>query len=233
MTASLLRFARQSESRLVPLQLASDQRLPLSTEILESSFGLFKQLERQHSKGGFTCLLAAYDCLLHASTPESIRRDFRAVSVKQMKAWVTDNLGQTLASKRQSPNRLPRVPQRRLTFNKTIHTKYRIAAWGSLFTIPPRLENGYRIIFRYLAVGKNERCGMNTFGNVETTFLNQCQRLFDDFFSEVCFRLILGVEGAFEPLSADAKYKVKMTEPFLPKECHICFSDRIGLPTET
>ena len=96
-TASLLRFVRQSES-----QLAEGQRLPMSTEILESSFGLFKQLERQHSKGGFTSLLAAYGCLLHASTPESIRRDFAQVSVKDMRAWVTDNLGQTLASKRQT-----------------------------------------------------------------------------------------------------------------------------------
>ena len=34
--------------------------MPLSTEILESSFGLYKQLERQHSKGGFTTLLAAF-----------------------------------------------------------------------------------------------------------------------------------------------------------------------------
>ena len=44
-------FVRQSETKL-----AEGQRLPLSTEILESSFGLFKQLERQHSKGGFTSL---------------------------------------------------------------------------------------------------------------------------------------------------------------------------------
>lgn len=96
-TARLLRFVRQSES-----PLAAGQRLPLSTEILESSFGLFKQLERQHSKGGFTSLLAAYGCLLHASTPQSIRRDFAQVSVQDMQAWVTEHLGQTLASKRQT-----------------------------------------------------------------------------------------------------------------------------------
>ena len=96
-TACLLRFVRQSESKL-----AAGQRLPMSTEILESSFGLFKQLERQHSKGGFTSLLAAYGCLLHASTPESIRRDFAQVSVKDMRDWVTAKLGQTLASKRQT-----------------------------------------------------------------------------------------------------------------------------------
>lgn len=95
--ASLLRFVRRFE-----LQLTAGQRLPLSTEILESSFGLFKRLERQHNKGGFTGLLAAYGSLLHASTPASIRRDFAQVSVQQMKAWVTQKLGATLASKRQT-----------------------------------------------------------------------------------------------------------------------------------
>ena len=92
----LLDFIRQSESKL-----EEGQRLPMSTEILESSFGLFKQLERQHSKGGFTSLLAAFGSLLRPSTPETIRRDFAQVSVKQMRSWVTENLGTTLASKRQ------------------------------------------------------------------------------------------------------------------------------------
>lgn len=93
----LLEFVRQSEQKL-----ADHQRLPLSTEILESSFGLFKQLERQHSKGGFTSLLAAFGALLKPTTPESVRRDFARVSVKQMRTWVTTNLKTTLASKRQT-----------------------------------------------------------------------------------------------------------------------------------
>jgi hypothetical protein len=97
LTAKLLRFVCEQESKLV-----EDQRLPLSTEILESSFGLFKQLERQHSKGGLTSLLAAYGCLLHTATPESIRADFERVSVKAMRAWVRENLGKTLTSKRQT-----------------------------------------------------------------------------------------------------------------------------------
>jgi len=93
----LLEFVRQSEQKL-----ADHQRLPLSTEILESSFGLFKQLERQHSKGGFTSLLAAFGALLKPATPESVRRDFARISVKQMRTWVTTNLKTTLASKRQT-----------------------------------------------------------------------------------------------------------------------------------
>ena len=74
----------------------------MSTEILESSFGLSKQLERQHSKGGFTSLLAAYSCLLHRATPDSIRRDFAQISVRNMRDWVSEQLGKTLASKRQA-----------------------------------------------------------------------------------------------------------------------------------
>lgn len=91
----LVEFVRQSEAKL-----SVGQRLPLSTEILESTFGLFKQLERQHSKGGFTSLLAAFGALLKPATPASIRRDFGRVSVKQMRTWVTTNLQTTLASQR-------------------------------------------------------------------------------------------------------------------------------------
>ena len=93
----LVEYVRLSEENL-----SENQRLPMSTEILESSFGLFKQLERQHSKGGFTSLLAAFGALLKPATPESIRRDFARVSVKQMRTWVKQNLKTTLASKRQA-----------------------------------------------------------------------------------------------------------------------------------
>jgi hypothetical protein len=91
----LVAFVRSSAA---PLSVG--QRLPLSTEILESAFGLFKQLEGQHSKGGFTSLLAAFGALLKPATPESIRRDLARVSVKQMRTWVADHLKTTLASRR-------------------------------------------------------------------------------------------------------------------------------------
>ena len=94
---TLVEFVRQSEQ-----QLTTGQRLPLSTEILESTFGLYKQLERQHSQGGFTSLLAAFGALLQPATPASIRHDFARVSVKQMRAWVDQNLHTTLASKRKT-----------------------------------------------------------------------------------------------------------------------------------
>lgn len=80
--------------------LKAGERLPMSTEILESSFGLYKQLERQHSKGGFTSLLAAFGSLPRKTTPESIRHAFSTVSVHDVRQGVAENLGHTLTSKR-------------------------------------------------------------------------------------------------------------------------------------
>ena len=91
----LIEFIRSAELKLKP-----GERLPISTEILESSFGLYKQLEGQHSKGGFTSLLASFGALLKPATAESIRRDLSRVPVKAMRTWVTTNLKTTVASKR-------------------------------------------------------------------------------------------------------------------------------------
>ncbi len=56
----LIDFVRDAEQ-----QLRDGERLPMSTEILESTFGLYKQLERQQSKSGFTSLLACLPALLN------------------------------------------------------------------------------------------------------------------------------------------------------------------------
>jgi hypothetical protein len=91
----LVDFVRGSE-----VKLKEGERLPMSTEILESTFALYKQLERQHSKGGFTSLLAAFGALLKTATDKTIRRTFSTVSTKDVHNWVRSNLGDTLTSKR-------------------------------------------------------------------------------------------------------------------------------------
>jgi hypothetical protein len=98
--------SRQLAERLVDLvgaseaQLKGGERLPMSTEILESTFALYKQLERQHSKGGFTSLLAAFGALLKTATDETIRQAFSVVSIQDVYHWVRENLGNTLTSRR-------------------------------------------------------------------------------------------------------------------------------------
>ena len=82
--------------------LREGERLPLSTEILESSFGLFKKLEGQQSKGGFTSLLAGFGAVLQPTTPESVGEAFLRVRVKDAKRWIKDHIPKTLTAKRQS-----------------------------------------------------------------------------------------------------------------------------------
>jgi len=93
----LVGFVAAAEAELRP-----DERLPMSTEILESTFALYKQLEGQHSKSGFTSLLACFAALLKPATEESVRRAFSKVSVKHAREWTRTNLGTTLTSKRQA-----------------------------------------------------------------------------------------------------------------------------------
>ena len=82
-------------------QLQPGERLPISTEILESSFALYKQLEQQHSKNGFTNLLLTFPILLRETTAAEIITCFAAVKVADVKAWTQEHIPHTLTSKRQ------------------------------------------------------------------------------------------------------------------------------------
>lgn len=110
----LTEFVRESEKKLKP-----GERLSLSTEILESAFGLFKQLEGQHSKGGFTGLIAALPALLVKVTPHKIQQAFATVSSADARNWVKQKLGSTVASKR----RLAYGEMKKLTRMQTENAK--------------------------------------------------------------------------------------------------------------
>jgi hypothetical protein len=91
-------------------QLAEGERGWLSTEILESAFGLYKTLEGQHSKGGFTSLIASFGALLRSCQPAEVRASFRRTSVASTKQWVAAKPGKTLASKKLSAYRKTLAP---------------------------------------------------------------------------------------------------------------------------
>jgi hypothetical protein len=113
--ARLTTFLREAE-----LLLAEGERLPLSTEILESSFALYKQLERQHSKSGFTSLIATFASLLRPATPAAIRSALERVKVKDVREWLQKNLAKTLTAKRLTTYREFNATQARAT--KTLAT---------------------------------------------------------------------------------------------------------------
>jgi hypothetical protein len=98
--ASLLRFVSESQQKLPP-----NERAWLSTEILESLFGRFKQLERQHSKGGFTRLLAALPTLCRRVNAELVRARFAKTNATDLKQWLQDTLPSTLTARRNAAYR--------------------------------------------------------------------------------------------------------------------------------
>ncbi len=89
-------FLRKYERKLRP-----NERLPMSTEILESSFALYKQLEQQHSKSGFTSLLLTYPTLLRPTTPQEVTASLKRVKTVDVNQWIATYLPNTVASKRQ------------------------------------------------------------------------------------------------------------------------------------
>jgi hypothetical protein len=76
------------------------ERFPGSTEILESCFGKFKQLEKQQSRGGFTQLLLGFGAMLSDLLPETVRDALRASSTADVRAWAAERLGLTLFAQR-------------------------------------------------------------------------------------------------------------------------------------
>ncbi len=78
------------------------ERLPMSTQLLESLFGQYKQVEGQQSKSGFTGLVSCIPLLLRGPTPATVGESFSQVSMKQVDAWVTENIGRTLTSQRRA-----------------------------------------------------------------------------------------------------------------------------------
>lgn len=76
------------------------ERLPGSSEILESCFGKFKSLEGEHHKGGFTSLLPALGALVGKVDVDTIRTALLAVPCKQLRQWLRQHLGDTLLAQR-------------------------------------------------------------------------------------------------------------------------------------
>jgi hypothetical protein len=76
------------------------ERLPGSTEILESTFGKQKEIQGNQSKGGFTGLLLALPALLCKITTDTVRSALEFAKTADVIRWIRDNLGQSHQSKR-------------------------------------------------------------------------------------------------------------------------------------
>lgn len=69
-------------------QLTGEQRLPLMTEVLESSFGKLKYLERDQQKRGFTSLIVCLGALVGTWTAETIAAALHRTPTKVVGQWI-------------------------------------------------------------------------------------------------------------------------------------------------
>jgi len=92
----LAAFVRDQASQAAP-----GERLPGSTEVLESCFGKFKALEQHHSRGGFTSLILSLGALVSHTTTEVVSIALRTVLTKDVWNWCRTALGQSVQSLRQ------------------------------------------------------------------------------------------------------------------------------------
>lgn len=76
------------------------ERLPGSSEVLESAFGKFKEIEGNQAKGGFTGLLLALPAIFSNLTAEKVRKALEFAKTQDIIQWVRDHLGQSHQSKR-------------------------------------------------------------------------------------------------------------------------------------
>jgi hypothetical protein len=81
-------------------RLRRGERLPGSSEVIESCFGKFKALEREQSQGGFTGLILALAACVSERTKEVVHEALQSSRTRQMRAWIKTKLGDTLGSKR-------------------------------------------------------------------------------------------------------------------------------------
>lgn len=93
--SELVQFV-QTESACVP----PGQRLPGSTEILESSFGKLKSLSGEHSKGGLTGLILSLGALVGKLDQATVTKALLEVPWKRAQQWIQSHLGPTFAAKR-------------------------------------------------------------------------------------------------------------------------------------
>jgi hypothetical protein len=110
LAAELVKFVREQAGKA-----KEGERLPGSTEVLESSFGKFKTLEKDQAKGGFTSLLLGFGTFFAEATIDKVLEAMRAVPTREVRAWCAEHLGQTLFSQRKEAFALAGAAQQKST----------------------------------------------------------------------------------------------------------------------
>jgi hypothetical protein len=118
----ILNFIARSTS-----QLGKDKKYLASSEIIESLFGKYKNIEKEHSKSGFSSLILGMPALVGKVTPQVVMKALTSYKVKDIQQWLDTNLGKTIQSKRATiANRIK--THLGLSWNKITNTSEALAA---------------------------------------------------------------------------------------------------------
>jgi hypothetical protein len=91
----LIEFLVDESSKVRP-----GERLPGTTEVLESCFGKLKALEDGQSKSGFTGLVLSLGAMVSNWTTDTIHHALEQCRVRNVLDWCRDHLGTTVQSQR-------------------------------------------------------------------------------------------------------------------------------------
>ena len=94
---STVRIAERLRGYVTTYQpTAKDERFVASTEILESSFGKLKRIERQQSQDGMTGLMLVLGAMVGTCTDAGLREALEATPQKKVDNWVGRVLGHSM-----------------------------------------------------------------------------------------------------------------------------------------
>ncbi len=80
--------------------LSKGERLPGSTEVVESILGKYKRLQSSHSKGGMTAMLLSIGAIVGRQTTSLLTNALESVTVSDVTQWCKTHLGVTIQSQR-------------------------------------------------------------------------------------------------------------------------------------
>ena len=97
LSTGLLKFVEEQSQQLQP-----NERLPMTTEVLESLFSKLKNVEKTQEKSGFTSLVLTLGAMLQKLTPEAISKSLESTSNRNLREWTAKSLGKTVQAARQA-----------------------------------------------------------------------------------------------------------------------------------
>jgi len=86
--------------KLGSLKVVLKEKLLGSSEVIESLFGKFKEVEKEQSKSGFTGLVLVLAAMVSTTTREVLTKALESVPVSMVMDWCKEHIGESVQSKR-------------------------------------------------------------------------------------------------------------------------------------